>query len=419
MDYYENKTIPDIKIYGRKDVFFNTLAGITILFSALHFWPFENSKYWQMLNIPNLCCAVVLIIAAFLSISKEYRQHLFAFIPHISIIAYLAINLFSMSIADSLERPLNYTLKIILTLSGGFFLFQKALSKPKAISLFYILTAVAVSISISACVYTRLGYDPKQFGFHGNVFKYGTYTGILIPLAGIYLLYGSRFQVLWAIVIIITGTFSVGSAGGCLSIFSGLITGLIITQKTSIRLKILICILLSAAALFLSNKVFDGVIGSDFALKEKEGINLRQRYIEWQAEINLLEKRGITGTGAGCVNDYRSNFYYRLPKLNTLKAFDQNGFLAVGAETGLWGLVTFIWIWLHYGKMCFISCVYLRTEASCASAAATANAAAFVSVITANMFSSVHYNGILIVFMLLLSLISSVNRFYGENTGED
>jgi hypothetical protein len=418
MGHYKNKVLPD-EIYSRKDVFSITLAGIAILFLALHFWPFENSKYWQSFNIPNICCAVVLIITTLLAISKEYRRHLFAFIPHISIIAYLAINLLSISIADSLTRPLNYTLKIILALSGGFFLFQKALSKPKAIPLFYILTAIAVSISILACVYTRLGCDPKQFGFHGNVFKYGTYTGILIPLAGIYLLYGSRFQVLWAIVIITAGIFSVGSAGGCLSIFSGLITGLIITKKISIRLNILICILLSAAALVLSNKVFDGVIGADFALKEKDGINPRQRYIEWQAEINLLEKRGITGTGAGCVNDYRSSFYYRLPKLNTLKAFDQNGFLAIGAETGLWGLVTFIWILLHYGKMCFISCVYRQTEASYAPAAATANAAAFVSAITANLFSSIHYNGVLIVFVLLLSLISSVNKIYGENTGED
>ena len=54
-----------------------------------------------------------------------------------------------------------------------------------------------------------------------------------------------------------------------------------------------------------------------------------------------------------------------------------------------------------------------------ACAMAVANTAAFVSALTANFFSSVHYNGILIVFVLLLSLISSVNRIYGENTGED
>ena len=148
-------------------------------------------------------------------------------------------------------------------------------------------------------------------------------------------------------------------------------------------------------------------------MKEKDSTNLRQRYIEWQAEINLLENRGITGTGAGCVNDYRSNFYYRLPKLNTLKAFDQNGFLAVAAETGLLGLTCFIWILIHYGKMSLKDCLSLRADKnSKLSAMATANIAGFVSGIFANLFSSVHYNGNLIVFVLLLSLITSVNRVY-------
>ena len=181
------------------------------------------------------------------------------------------------------------------------------------------------------------------------------------------------------------------------------------------RAGIIICLLLSAAALFLSNKVFDNAAGSDFALKENDEINLRQRYIEWQAEINLLEKRGITGTGAGCVNDYRSNFYYRLPKLNTLKVFDQNGFLAIGAETGLLGLAAFIWILIHYGRMSLRDFLHLQAgENPQACAMTTANTAAFVSALTANLFSSVHYNGILIVFVLLLSLISSVNKIYAR-----
>jgi O-antigen ligase len=215
------------------------------------------------------------------------------------------------------------------------------------------------------------------------------------------------------------GIFSAGSAGACLAIFAGLATALVFSKKPSIRVGIIICLLLSAAVLPLSNRVFDSAISSDFALKENDYINLRQRYIEWQAELNLLEKRGITGTGAGCVNDYRSNSYYRLPKLNTLKSFDQNGFLAVAAETGLLGLAAFIWILVHYGRMSFRNCLYLQAEKTPhTSAMATANTAAFVSALTANLFSSVHYNGILIVFVLLLCLISSVNRIYGENTGE-
>ena len=414
-----NKLISEHE-YKFQDLLFIAIAEITVLASSLHFWPFEDSKIWQMLNIPNLCCGIALALAAALSISKKGRGTVLPYMPHASILAYLAINILSVSFADSLSRPLNYTIKLGLVFIGGLFLFQKALSKPKVLNLFYILIAIAASLAILACIYTRLACDPKQFGFYGNVFKYGTYIGILVPLAGIYLLSGSRFEALWGMLIIAFGLFSAGSAGVCLAIFTGLIIGLILSKKPSAKAGIIICLLLSTAILFLSNRVFESAVSSDFALTENDGINLRQRYIEWQAEINLLEKRGITGTGAGCVNDYRSNFYYKLPKLNTLKAFDQNGFLAVTAETGLLGLAAFIWILIHYGRMNLKNFMFLkRDDKHWLIPMAAANTAAFVSALTANLFSSVHYNGVLIVFVLLLSLISSVNRIYGENAGED
>jgi hypothetical protein len=420
MKYNENKSLSNCKTRNWLDMSFMTLAGIAIITSALHFWPFEDSKIWQMLNIPNFCCGIALALVTVLLISKKSRCSVLAFMPDTSILAYLAINVLSISIADSLSRPLNYTMKLGLVFTGGLFLFQKASSKPKTLKYFYCLIAVAASLSILACIYTRLTCDPKRFGFHDNVFKYATYIGILVPLCCVYLLAGSKSQVFLAIFITTTGIFSAGSVGACLAIFAGLITALMMIPKASVKLNIFVCILLSAAALFLSSRTFDGAVSRDFALKEGDGINLRQRYIEWQAEINLLEKRGITGTGAGCVNDYRSNFYYRLPKLNTLKAFEQNGFLAVGAETGLLGLITFIWILVHYGKISLKSYLYLRAKKNHqASAMAAANTAAFISALIANLFSSVHYNGILIVFVLLLSLISSVSRIYGENTCED
>jgi len=419
MEYNVNKLISDHK-YRLQDLFFIILAGLAVLASAFHFWPFERSKIWQMLNIPNLCCGIALFGAVILLIFKKSRSWIISYIPHISILAYLAINILSISFADNLSRPLNYTLKLGLVLIGGLFLFQKALSRSKVLNHFYTFIAITVSISILACIYTRLTFDPKHFGFHGNVFKYGTYIGILMPLVCMYLLAGSRSQIIMAILIAVAGIFSAGSAGAVISIIAGLLTGFILSQKSTIRIHILICILLAVSALLFSNKIFDNATGKDFALKEGDGVNLRQRYIEWQAEINLLEKRGILGTGAGCVNDYRSNFYYRLPKLNTLKAYDQNGFLAIGAETGLLGLAAFIWMLMHYGKMSFKNYINLRTVKNTqACAMAVSNTAGFISCLTANLFSSIHYNGTLIVFVILLSLVSSVDRIYGGNTGED
>jgi O-antigen ligase len=148
----------------------------------------------------------------------------------------------------------------------------------------------------------------------------------------------------------------------------------------------------------------------DLKLAESDEVNLRQRYIEWQAEINLLQERTVTGTGAGCINDYRSNFYYRLPKLNTLKAFDQNGWLAVGAETGIVGLVCFCWIVLYYGKAALNRVTDCRYESSHTDRRfAVAGLAGIAAASVANLFSSVHHNGILIAFVLVLGLISGAN----------
>lgn len=419
MVFSESKLLSDNRIHKLPDRIFLFLATAAVIASAFGFWPFEDSKTWQMLNVANLCCLIGLAIVSFLLLSNKSRRQAHSFMPHVSITAYWCVNVLSIGFADNLSRPANYTIKLALVFLGGFYIFQRALSSKKAVKIIYQFIITAVLISIFSCIYTRLTGEEGRFGFHGNVLKYGTYIGILVPLCSIYLLSGSKYQAILGIFIALSAVFSAGSVGGVLAILAGLITGLLLMKKRSAKVNIFICILLSIAALLLSNKVFNNPIRQDFALKEKDGVNLRQRYIEWQAEINLLEKRGITGTGAGCINDYRSNFYYRLPKLNTLKAFDQNGFLAVAAETGLISLVIFCWIVIHYGSLAFKNCLrFQKTENSYTVRIAAANAASFVSVLIANVFSSVHYNGILVVFVLLLCLISSVNRIYGERSGE-
>jgi O-antigen ligase len=154
----------------------------------------------------------------------------------------------------------------------------------------------------------------------------------------------------------------------------------------------------------------------DIKVSEQDGINLKQRYIEWQAELNLLEERTITGTAAGCINDYRSNFYYRLPKLNTLNAFDQNGWLATGAETGILGLVCFCWIILRHLKLAYLQVTTTdRSESVTAYRYNVANFVGLVVVCVANLFSSVHYNGVLIIFVLLLVLISKSDVLFKKN----
>jgi len=115
------------------------------------------------------------------------------------------------------------------------------------------------------------------------------------------------------------------------------------------------------------------------------------------------------GSGAGSVNDYRSNFYYRLPKLNTLAEFDQNGWLAAAAETGVMGLLCFCWIIGEYGKRA--AALLRRNEAA---ALGVSGIAGIVGVCVANVFSSVNYNGVLIVFVLVLALVAASCRICEE-----
>jgi O-antigen ligase len=152
----------------------------------------------------------------------------------------------------------------------------------------------------------------------------------------------------------------------------------------------------------------------DAAICEADGINVRQRYIQWQAFINLLEGRSIAGTGAGCVNEHRSAFYYRLPKLNTLAPFDENGYLATAAEGGILALACLGWVIVNHFSMAWGRIVRARRcndpEESRLSIAASA---AVVGACAANVFSSVQYNGILVIFVAVLALTPAA----GSGTG--
>jgi hypothetical protein len=218
-------------------------------------------------------------------------------------------------------------------------------------------------------------------------------------------------------VIVIGALVSSGSLGATAAIVTGVTVLAVFSPSNSIRLLAVVCLLfwISLVILLWSNPAFV-FYRNDIKLAEKDGVNLKQRYIEWQAETNLLEERPITGTAAGCINEYRSKFYYRLPKLNTLAAFDQNGWLTTGAEVGILGLVCLCWMVMHYGQLAFSQMTAAGHNQSVAAGTfAGANFVGLVSACIANMFSSVHYNGTLIVFVLVLALIFRTNRLFGEH----
>jgi O-antigen ligase len=348
---------------------------------------------------------------------RETRRKVLGLLPHIGVLAYVAINVLSLAFAPELARAINFTMKLALMLIAGYMLLSFALSTEKRLKIMYILTAAAAAITIVYCLAARFGAGSESFGFQRSVYKYGTYIGVLVPLCGVYLLTDSRGWVkLLGGMFVAAAILSSGSLGAVAAIVVGLALSAVLFRRLSVRLSIagsVVCGI--GAVILLGSHPATTTLKDDIRLAEQDGLNLRQRYIEWQANANLLRERTVTGTGPGCINTYRSSFYYRLPKLNTLKAFEQNGYLATAAETGILGLVCFCWIVFHYGKRAFSQLATTRRRSDMTRHRfATANLAGLAGALVANLFSSVHYNGILIVFVLVLALIASTQQLYGE-----
>lgn len=368
-----------------------------------------------MLCPSNLVVFVWIAILTGFTLLRRQRQTLVDLLPHISIFAYLAINIFSAAFATDLGRAITYTAKLALMLIGGYMLFSAAISGRKSLCIFFILITTTVIIAVTWCLLARFGFGSGDFGSFDSPYKYGTYIGTLVPLCAAYLFMSTRYTAkLLAAAIVIGAIVSAGSAGQLVAITISLAAFTMIIQRWSVRTYVTACLACGLGLIILpSSHPAIVPLYDDIKLAEKDGTNLKQRYIEWQTELNLMEERTMTGTAAGCINIYRSNYYYRLPKLNTLKAFDQNGWLATGAETGILGLVCFGWIIVHCFRLAYQQLdVINRLNHPAAYRSAVANFTGLTAACTANLFSSVHYNGVVIVFVLVLALVYKTNRIF-------
>lgn len=388
------------------------LVGVVVVSSAFHFWPFDESKVWQMLCPANSIVLIwILILMGHLVVKRDYKTY-HSLLPHLSILTYLAINILSVAFAQDSNRAINFTVKLMLIFIGGHLLFSSAISSVNSFRIVYGLITIALIISVISSMLARIGLISRNFGFFDDPYKYGTYIGTLTPLCTTYLFMSPQYpKRLLASILIISALITVGSLGGMLAILVGTAAFAIMIRAWFIRICVVTSLFcgIGLALLSGSNPALES-IRNDIKLVEDDSINLKQRYIEWQAELNLLEERPVTGTAAGCINDYRSNYYYRLPKLNTMKTFDQNGWITTGAETGIVGLVCFCWIVAYYFKMAYSQVkAEDRIGYSIAHQSALANFTGFIAACVANLFSSIHYNGVLIVFVLVLVLISRMS----------
>jgi hypothetical protein len=358
----------------------------------------------------NLGIIVWMVVGSVAWLGKSNRQWLKASLPSPGLMAYLLLSIASISFASDKGKAIAAAGKLALAYVGGFTLMGVAITSIRRLEILCTVGAVAAALAVLCCLGGRYLLH-GVWGFHGNAHKYGTYIGMVIPAATVFLLTSPRNVLrIFGWLLPAGGLLSAGSLGAMAAIPAGVGAAILLVPRWRHRLAMLMATALAGLAVTCAwaSPVL-GRVRQDLALYENDLVNLRQRYIEWQAELNLLDWRVGVGTGIGCLNSYRSSGYGRLPKLNTLEAFDQNGWLLIAAETGILALVFFVQGIVHYGQLGYRQIRVGHDESNTGRwRCATAALAGLVGASVANVFSSVHFNGNITVFVLLLAMIPAI-----------
>ena len=213
------------------------LVGVVMISSAFHFWPFNESKTWQMLCPANSVLLIwILILIGHLFVKRDYKTYR-SLLPHLSILAYLTVNIMSVAFAQDSDRAINFTFKLVLVFIGGYLLFSSAISSVNSFRSVYSFIIVALIISVTFSLLAKIELISRNFGFFGEPYKYGTYIGTLTPLCAAYLFMDPRYHKrLLGILLTIGALISIGSMGGMMAIFAGMVVFTIMIQTWSIRI---------------------------------------------------------------------------------------------------------------------------------------------------------------------------------------
>jgi len=374
-------------------------AGLLALALAvtvpLHGWPMSDSAslrfFWLANCVVLVWCAVALVRLR----TREGRDAFAAFGPPECIWACIVVGLLSVATADDLVRAGTSAAKTALLFAGTYSLTAAACRRAeRSMHILWILT-----VGASACVahaWIQRATGPVPVSFFESPLKFGSFLAMVVPASFVYLSRSQRLlPAFGAGVLLLAAMLVCASFWAVLGMLVGCLGGGLCHPHTRRRaaLGVPVVALIVVAAVWAGRHP---ALAADAGWMEADGPDLKQRYIEWQAQVNLLSDRAAVGTGAGCLNDYRSFYYGRLPKNNTIAPFDQNGWLAAAAETSLLGLASLCWIFGHFA---------LRAMRRRGSPLVHAAGAALAGVAVAQIASSIFYNGILVLFVMFLALI--------------
>lgn len=81
-------------------------------------------------------------------------------------------------------------------------------------------------------------------------------------------------------------------------------------------------------------------------LKDRE--NIKQRYLEWYATLNMVSEQPVIGFGAGQYQDFVGSKYGTLIKVNTMEPNCDNSYLVTASTLGILGLSALLWILFYH-----------------------------------------------------------------------
>jgi hypothetical protein len=161
--------------------------------------------------------------------------------------------------------------------------------------------------------------------------------------------------------------------------------------------------------------VRDDIFMSSIETKKRIGIrkypeledqkHIKQRYMEWQAALNMFVKQPLIGFGAGNYQNYIGNHYGILPKVNTMEPNSDNLYLVIASTTGLFGLSALIWILSYFYKSSLI--LVKKTDNSFTKIIGLWGVGSILSISIYAFFTSFFVVSLMFMFVLIVSIIQS------------
>lgn len=254
-------------------------------------------------------------------------------------------------------------------------------------------------------------FDPQVDTFKvratfGNRNVLGGYLAMVLPVAFAFFLYETRWPLRAGWIALVAAGFILNLAGGTLI---ALAVGLSAVALGRSRFAFVIVL----AALVLGIAVVSPRMPRDNLRVQADSIGLfdekgemRPRYTEWQAAINMWQEHPLIGVGAG---NYQLNIgshygYIPRPNTNVTEPDSHNLYLVLLSSTGLLGALAFAGMLIFFSQRAFAA-FNVQEDRFC-KALALGLAGGILAVAVNNVWSAVLVRGLGIPLAFMFGLVA-------------